>query len=177
MRGRKLELQRLYDETASFYDGRYTEIQRVKHEAVLKHLPRRVGRVLDLGCGTGLLLGELRRRGRFVIGVDSSGKMLSIARTRGGPPLVRADADHLPFRDRTFDCVVSVTLLQNMPEPARTVVEATRVLKKSGIGIFTSLKRKHSVEELVGWVERAGLRVEESGEIEGSEDVYCVGRR
>jgi ubiquinone/menaquinone biosynthesis C-methylase UbiE len=178
MEARKLELKRLYDETAGFYDRRYTEIQRAKHEVVLKYLPGRVNRVLDLGCGTGLLLGELCERGELVVGADASEKMLGIARGRGeGAELVLADADHLPFRDGVFDCVVSITLLQNMPDPTRTVRELARVLRRNGVGILTSLKHKHSVEMLGSWVERAGLKVEASGEIEASEDIFCIARR
>jgi ubiquinone/menaquinone biosynthesis C-methylase UbiE len=178
MEERKLELKKLYNETAHLYDRRYAEIQRLKYEKVLKHLPKRVGRVLDLGCGTGLLLRELRRRGRMVVGVDASEEMLGIAKARGErAELVLADADSLPFGNGVFDCFVSVTLLQNMPDPARTVRELARVLKKGGVGIMTSLKHKHQAEELRSWAERAGLEVEESGGIEGSEDIFCIARR
>jgi malonyl-CoA O-methyltransferase len=178
METKKLELKRLYDETAVFYDKRYTEIQRAKHRVVLKYIPKRANRVLDLGCGTGLLLGELCKRARLVVGVDVSEEMLQKARARSEiAKLIAADADNLPFRNGVFDCVVSVTLLQNMPDPARTVRELTRVLRRNGVGILTSLKRKHSVETLRSWVKRAGLEVEASGEIEASEDVFCVVRR
>jgi ubiquinone/menaquinone biosynthesis C-methylase UbiE len=178
MEARKLELKRLYDETAGFYDKRYTEIQRAKYGAVLKHLPERVNRVLDLGCGTGLLLEELRKRGRLVVGVDVSEKMLRKAKARGeAMELLAADADHLPFRDGVFDCVVSITLLQNMPNPSGTVKELARVLMKNGLGVLTSLRRKHSVEMLRSWAEGAGLKIEAGGEIEGSEDVFCIVRR
>jgi ubiquinone/menaquinone biosynthesis C-methylase UbiE len=64
-----------------------------------------------------------------------------------------------------------------MPDPARTVRELARVLKKGGVGIMTSLKHKHQAEELRSWAERAGLEVEESGGIEGSEDIFCIARR
>jgi malonyl-CoA O-methyltransferase len=178
METKKLKLKRLYDETAVFYDKRYTEIQRAKHRVVLKYLPKRMNRVLDLGCGTGLLLRELCKRGKLVIGVDVSEGMLRKAKVRNETVnLMVADADNLPFRDGIFDCVVSVTLLQNMPDPAHTVREFARVLKRKGLGILTSLKRKHSIEALEDWAKRAGLRIEASGEIEASEDVFCVVRR
>jgi ubiquinone/menaquinone biosynthesis C-methylase UbiE len=178
MEARKLELKRLYDKTSDHYDKRYAELQCAKYSAIMKYLPEQVGCILDLGCGTGLLLGELCKRGRLVVGVDASKEMLKKARGRGGSScLVLADADSLPFRNGVFDCVVSITLLQNMPDPARTVRELERVLRISGTGILTSLKCKHSVESLRGWATGAGLEVEASGEIEVSEDVFCVVRK
>ncbi|MEW6222348.1 MAG: class I SAM-dependent methyltransferase [Candidatus Hadarchaeota archaeon] len=173
---RKLELRRLYDETAEIYDRRYAEIQKAKYEKILRHMPEKLGRALDLGCGTGLLLGELRKKAKVVIGVDASEKMLRGAKARGGE-VVLADADHLPFRDRTFDLVASVTLLQNMPKPARTVKEIARVMKVGGTAALTSLGRKHSPENISVWAKRAGLRMDACGEIENSEDVFCIARK
>jgi len=175
MSARKLELRRRYDETADFYDMRYTSIQWEKYEAVKKYLPKRAAHILDLGCGTGMFLEELAQRGEIVIGVDSSAEMLGIARKRvGGASLVRADADHLPFEDRSFDVVVSVTLLQNVPEPAATMKEIARVLKPGGVAIMTSLKRKHGPEQLADWANSAGLKPIIAEELFDSEDVICV---
>jgi ubiquinone/menaquinone biosynthesis C-methylase UbiE len=158
------------------YERRYEQIQRGKYEIVTENLPR-VRKVLDLGCGTGMLLSLLARRSEFVVGVDSSPEMLELARKRrGSAALVLADADHLPFADRSFDAVISVTLLQNMPDPAATVREVARVAKPEGILILTTLKRKHSLGELEGWVRAAGFKPLSSGEVSG-EDVFCIAKR
>ena len=176
MAARKLELRRRYGETAPVYERRYEQIQREKYEIVNENLPR-VSKVLDLGCGTGMLLGELARRSECVIGIDSSPEMLELARKRrGSAVLVLADADHLPFADRSFDAVVSVTLLQNMPSPAGTVREVARVTKPEGIMIVTTLKHKHSLDELERWIRAAGFKPLSSGEV-GREDIFCVARR
>jgi len=120
-------------------------------------------------------LGELARRGKLVVGIDSSAKMLGIARKRAdGASLVCADADHLPFKDRSFDVVVSVTLLQNVPEPSATMKEIARVLKPKGVAIVTSLKRKYSPKKLADWASSAGLKPIIAEEISDSEDVICV---
>ncbi len=176
MTARKLELKRRYGETASMYERRYEQIQREKYEIVTENLPR-VSKVLDLGCGTGMLLSELARRNEFVVGIDSSSEMLELVRKRrGSAALVLADADHLPFADHSFDAVVSVTLLQNMPNPATTVREVARVAKPGGIVIMTTLKRKHSLGELKCWVRAAGFKLLNSGEV-GGEDVFCIAKR
>lgn len=175
---RKLELKQRYDETAGFYDRRYEEIQRAKYRVVVKNLPDKSKRILDSGCGTGMFLEELSNRAEFVVGVDASPEMLKVAKGRAGKAtLVLADADSIPFADWSFDTVVSVTLLQNMPNPAATVREVARVLSLGGVAVLTVLKRKHSREGLEKWVKQADMEVVSSGEIEGSEDVFCAARR
>ena len=176
MTARKLELQRRYDVTAHVYDRRYEEIQQRKYGAVLMNIPH-VGRILDLGCGTGMLLDELSKRCKFVIGVDVSAEMLNLARRRADAMLVRADADQLPFADSSFDAAVSVTLLQNMPDPAVTMQELARVVKPNGIIVVTTLKRKHKLDQLRGWATAAGLKPIKAEEIPGSEDLICIAKR
>jgi ubiquinone/menaquinone biosynthesis C-methylase UbiE len=177
MIARKLELRRHYDETAGFYDRRYEGIQCAKYRTVMKNLPDGKKHILDLGCGTGIFLNELSTRAKFVVGVDASLEMLKVAKGRAKEvALVQADADALPFAGRSFDAVVSVTLLQNMPDPAVTVGEIARVLRPSGVAVLTVLKRKYSREELEKWVKHASMELVGYGEIEGSEDVFCVAR-
>nr|WP_233518527.1 class I SAM-dependent methyltransferase [Streptomyces corynorhini] len=67
-----------------------------------------VGSVLELACGTGLMLGELRGRGHHVVGLDRSEAMLDRARARLGPDaaLVCATLPDIPV-DQWFDAVIS----------------------------------------------------------------------
>jgi len=173
---RKRELRRRYDLTASIYDRRYRDIQEKKYETILPHLSG-ARTVVDVGCGTGMLLSKLKGA-RLVVGVDVSLKMLRIAKKRAGPSLLLlADADRLPFKDESFDAAVSVTLLQNMPNPAETVRELARVVKPGGKVILTSLRHKHTADQLARWAVSAKLKTLLVGRIPGSEDVLCVARR
>ena len=177
MNERKRELRRRYDSTAGRYDRRYEEIQSRKYEAVAPHIPK-TGRILDVGCGTGLFLPSLAERAQLVVGVDLSAEMLRGVRERAGAAeLVQADADHLPFPDRSFDAVVAITLLQNMPDPERTVRELARVMRPGGTLIVTSLRHKHTAEQLEEWASSAKLKPMRAGRIPDSEDVMCVARR
>jgi ubiquinone/menaquinone biosynthesis C-methylase UbiE len=174
---RKRELKRRYDMTAQFYDRRYGEIQQAKYDVVLANIAN-ANRILDVGCGTGMLLGPLGERARIVVGVDMSVKMLRAAKKRAPSAfLVLADADHLPFANGSFDVAVSVTLLQNMPYPNKTVREMARVLRPSGAAIITSLKRKHSQKQLAAWASDANLEPLKTWEILNSEDIICIARR
>jgi len=175
---RKRELMRLYDQTAQIYDARYTEIQRRKYELVLEFLPSDIQAILDVGCGSGLLLQELLGRSKLLVGIDFSLRMLDTARRKvREAQLILADAEALPFRENSFDCVVSITLLQNVPSPQKAVGECARVLKEKGVLILTTLKHKHSQDELQSLVEESGMYVVECGAIPQSEDVFCVAQK
>lgn len=87
------------------------------------------GRVLDLGTGTGRNL-PLFAPGTRPIGVDPYLHNLRWARRRAGAvPLVIARAEALPFRDGTFDTVVSALVLCSVTDPATALAEVRRVLR------------------------------------------------
>lgn len=170
---RKRELSFLYDRTSSLYDRRYSRIQLGKYLRLLPHLPTG-GRVLDVGCGTGLLLKRLGGKCRAV-GLDLSPGMLRRARKRNPDvPLVLGDAEHLPFKGGRFDAVFSVTVLQNLPHPHQALGEMARVVRGGGKVVVSTLRHKQG-PEVREWMEEAGLRVVEEGE-EG-EDLFFVGVR
>lgn len=173
----KPELKRRYDLTAHMYDQRYEEIQRKKYQVLAKNL-QHANRALDVGCGTGMFLSLLSQKTKFIVGIDMSAEMLQIAKKRmTGAALVQADADHLPFVGESFDVIVSVTLLQNMPNPALTVREFARVLRPGGIAMMTSLKHKHSPKQLMAWATAANLKPLKAWEMQDGEDVICIARR
>jgi ubiquinone/menaquinone biosynthesis C-methylase UbiE len=90
------------------------------------------GAVLDVGCGTGRNL-PLYRRGVRVVGIDVSAEALARARRRRPDvPLVRGDAQALPFRAAAFDTVVSGLVFCSVPDAARGLAEVKRVLRGDG---------------------------------------------
>jgi SAM-dependent methyltransferase len=91
------------------------------------------GRALEIGCGTGRNLG-VPSPARFVAGVDPSWEALRRARRRvpAAMPLLRASAHDLPFRAGVFDTVVSALVFCSVPDPARGLAEARRVLAPDG---------------------------------------------
>lgn len=101
------------------------------------HLYRRVNlwarpRVLDVGCGNGVITAEMASRCRgCVTGVDRSAPLLAQAAGRG-LSLVRGDAQRLPFADNAFDLVVCHLTLLWVEEPGVAVLEMVRVAKPGG---------------------------------------------
>ena len=99
-------------------------------------------RVLDLGCGMGLYTKELARQESWPVGLDLNPQNLSRARqhTAGQSVcLVRGDAVYLPFRDESFDMVVSVEVLTHLPPELRRGVfsQINRVLRPRGSAWIT----------------------------------------
>jgi demethylmenaquinone methyltransferase/2-methoxy-6-polyprenyl-1,4-benzoquinol methylase len=94
--------------------------------------PRRGDRALDLACGTGLISERLARAvgSASVVGVDINRNML-LAGARGDRALVQADAQRLPFADRTFD-IVSAGYLLKYVRLERFVPELRRILRPGG---------------------------------------------
>lgn len=85
---------------------------------------------LDLGCGEGRVGAELSRLGHRVTGVDSSPRMVELAREHH--PTLVADAAALPFHDGSFDLVVAYMSLMNMDDLNGAVRETGRVLEAGG---------------------------------------------
>ena len=96
------------------------------------------GVALDVGSGPGNVTAALARSagpGGLALGVDISEAMLDRAvRNEAGPQVgfIRADAQRLPLRDNTVDAVVSMAVLQLVPDPAAALAEMGRVLRPGG---------------------------------------------
>jgi SAM-dependent methyltransferase len=92
-------------------------------------------RLLDVAAGPGPVSLSALGRGARPVAYDFSDPMLRSV----GPklPRVRGDAATLPFRDRSFDRVVSNLGLLHFPDPETAIVEAARVVKPGGVVAFS----------------------------------------
>jgi ubiquinone/menaquinone biosynthesis C-methylase UbiE len=137
-------------------------------EAEIKHLLTQIGpadTVLELGCGYGRVLARLAEKTATVVGIDTSLSSLRYGRrflqTSPDCGLVCADAGHLPFRDRSFDCVICIQngISAFKIDPRDLIRESLRITKVGGKAIFSSYSEKFWPERL-HWFElqsKAGL--------------------
>jgi SAM-dependent methyltransferase len=105
-------------------------------DLVVAERPRRV---LEVGCGEGVVLAHLAARlpGTRFDGLEVDETALARARSRcPDVVLVRGDACELPFRSRSFDLVLCLEVLEHLPEPARALRELRRV---AGVGCLVSV--------------------------------------
>src|SRR5690606_41665954 len=84
------------------------------------------GDVLEVGCGTGLVLSRIREFAREARGVDLSPGMLELARERGLDVVV-GSATALPFPDAAFDVTCSFKVLAPVPAIEQALTETARV--------------------------------------------------
>ena len=123
--------------------------------ALLDVLPRgKLGRVLDIGTGTGRLLELLAPLVSAGLGVDASRAMLALARARLARPgfshcAVRlADMYRLPLPDGGFDLVLMHMVLHHAEDPAAALAEAARVLRPGGRLVVVDLAPHENAEAL-----------------------------
>jgi ubiquinone/menaquinone biosynthesis C-methylase UbiE len=104
-------------------------------------------RVLDIGCGSGVIARDVARRvqpnGR-VVGIDSSPALIAAARelttaTDGATSITFREGDcrALPLADDSFDVVIAATVLTHVPDGHRAILEMARVVRPGGrVGVF-----------------------------------------
>ncbi len=146
------------------------------HQARYKWILRMAGnlrgkRVLDLGCGDGLLTYFLAQVGAVVVGVDNEEEGLKHARLNLERmnkkkhlqyEFVNASVYELPFEDNSFDVVVSCEVIEHLDYPEKMIGEASRVLKSGGMIVVTT---PHRLTEFPG--DPHHVREYFPGEIEG----------
>ena len=92
------------------------------------------GRVLELGCGCGELL-EYLSRSCEAYGIEISDYAIEKCKNKG-LNVFKADASNLPFKNDSFDYVISQHLLEHLDDPLKAVKESVRVARKKAIHII-----------------------------------------
>ncbi|MGC9076908.1 MAG: class I SAM-dependent methyltransferase [Conexivisphaera sp.] len=152
---RKRVLMRLYDADADKYELRYGAEQMPKaRDAFGMASPRYP--VLDVGCGTGILLREL---GMMSVGLDISRSMLRIAGSRTRAELVLGDMERMPFRSGSFTTVYSLTAVQLAEDLVWAMSELARVAKDDSAIVVSAHRATEASGELARAAAIAGLHV------------------
>ena len=132
-------------------------------------------RLLEIGCGGGLLLHDALSTGATVTGIDHSEEMVDLARERApGATVVLGEADALPFPDASFSAVAMSIVFFFLDDGMAALRECRRVLRPGGrVAIYTtapemrgtpaapepvaSLGHFYTDDELASLAGRAGL--------------------
>jgi ubiquinone/menaquinone biosynthesis C-methylase UbiE len=131
-----------YARLAPRYDARWSSyIEATTRETLSRLGLRPADRLLDVGCGTGALLGVLAQRHSAdrLVGIDPVPEMLAQARRRLPSEVMLREgwADRLPFESGQFDVVVSCNVFHYIRQPAAALREMGRVLVPAGRLIIT----------------------------------------
>lgn len=101
------------------------------HNLIKKHFPAGRPKILDLGCGTGILMTELERYAD-VTGVDFSEQAVNFSRERGLRNVSLGDATKISFAGESFDIVLALDVLEHIKDDSKAISEIRRVLKPGG---------------------------------------------
>jgi demethylmenaquinone methyltransferase/2-methoxy-6-polyprenyl-1,4-benzoquinol methylase len=131
----KRRAQRLYKHLSKIYDTWLRDLfwnQEMRDFGLAMARIERGMRILDVGCGTGFLTEGILMHTEDVYGLDITVHQLERAARKMRVPLVRGDAEQLPFKGETFDAVLSAGSIEYWPSPTTALREMWRVLKPGG---------------------------------------------
>jgi 2-polyprenyl-6-hydroxyphenyl methylase/3-demethylubiquinone-9 3-methyltransferase len=105
-------------------------------------------RVLDIGCGGGILSDSMARRGAQVLGIDLASKALKVAQLHA----LEAATQNVSYREiaaealaaeapESFDTVTCMEMLEHVPDPAAIVAACARLVKPGGWVFFSTINR------------------------------------
>jgi 2-polyprenyl-6-hydroxyphenyl methylase / 3-demethylubiquinone-9 3-methyltransferase len=104
-------------------------------------------RILDVGCGGGILSEAMAHRGADVTGLDLSEKALKVAQLHAlesGATIDYRLQDVEVFATQnagSFDVVTCMEMLEHVPDPARTVAACAELVRPGGLAVFSTINR------------------------------------
>jgi 2-polyprenyl-6-hydroxyphenyl methylase/3-demethylubiquinone-9 3-methyltransferase len=137
---------RWWDPQSEFAPLHHINPQRL--EWINGHCPLDGLRVLDVGCGGGILSDSMARKGASVLGIDLAGKALRVAQLHA----LEAQTPNIAYREvavealaaqapESFDAVTCMEMLEHVPDPASVVHACAQLVKPGGWVFFSSINR------------------------------------
>jgi len=96
------------------------------------------GRVLDIGCSTGLFLDQARRAGFDVAGIEFSGSSANFARDHFDLTVSDGDIHAVDDSDGTIDVLTMFDVIEHVRDPARDILAAHRLIRPGGLFILST---------------------------------------
>ena len=141
-----------FDRLAVLSEGGGWEHNSHYHPFLLGQLPRRLGEVLEVGCGMGEFARFLAERCQRVLALDLSPRMIEAARARSkyhpNVEYLVADAASWAFPRERFDCVVSIATLHHLPL-GPMLAKMRDALKPGGTLLLLDLYRARTAADRV----------------------------
>lgn len=154
------KIKQYYDTYGKRYDderiiGYYSFINDIEVDTISEYAEGK--KVLEIGCGTGIILKRIAKIAKEAWGVDLSSGMLKKAKEKD-LNVKQANATQLPFKDSEFDVVYSVKVLAHIPDIEKVIEEVHRVLKKDGMAVLEFYNPK-SFKKLANTIQKSGEKV------------------
>ena len=124
------------------------QINPLRLEWIQSHVPLAGKRIVDIGCGGGILSDSMARKGAQVVGVDLAAKALRVAQLHAleaGTPNIEyreTSAEDLAAAEPgTFDVVTCMEMLEHVPDPSSVVRACSTLVKPGGWVFFSTINR------------------------------------
>lgn len=149
------QTRRYYEDFSSSYErSRQSAYHRMIDDLELEALEpyARGARVLELGCGTGLILKRVAEIATEAVGIDLSESMAREAIQRGLDVRIGNVCD-LPFEDGRFDLTYALKVLPHVPDVERAIAEAFRVTRPGGhlvLELYNAWSLRYLAKKIAG---------------------------
>ncbi|MFZ6726954.1 bifunctional 2-polyprenyl-6-hydroxyphenol methylase/3-demethylubiquinol 3-O-methyltransferase UbiG [Undibacterium sp. MH2W] len=136
---------RWWDPTSEFRP--LHEINPLRLEWINQRIPLAGKKVIDVGCGGGILAESMAKKGATVTGIDLSDKALKVADLHGLESGVSVRYKKIPAEEMAelepgqFDVVTCMEMLEHVPDPASIIRACTKMVKPGGHVFFSTLNR------------------------------------
>ena len=151
-----------YDRLANNYNELYFREQLKKITIIKNELKIENEKVLDVGCGTASYSGFFKN----YLGIDNSIEMMKVANAN----IVFGQAENLPFKDNSFDVIISITAIHNFRNIKKSIAEIKRVSRgKIAISVLKRSKKFNYIKKLI-------LKNFDVKEIEEDKDIIFISK-
>jgi len=129
--------------------GALHKINPLRLEFILKHHPIENQKIVDIGCGGGILSESLAINGADVTGIDLAKEVLTVAKLHGLDSGVKVNYQLIAAEQfaeenaEQFDVVTCMEMLEHVPDPAAIIQAAAKCVKPGGWVFFSTLNRNY----------------------------------
>jgi len=117
-------------------------------QAIARHAAG--GRLLDIGCGTGIFCHTARSFGWRPLGIDEAGQALEFARSEYDLEVQRGNFESLDLEANAFDLVTMWDVIEHSRAPRRLVADAVRCLRPGGLLAVSTPNQRNMMEAVAG---------------------------
>lgn len=123
------------------------EINPTRHKWITDNIGEKSAKILDIGCGAGILAESLAKSAHLVTGLDISDKLIKIAKSHAEIESLKIKYiaqnidDFAPSNTESFDYVTCLELLEHVEDPEKFIAAAAHCCKKNGKIFFSTLNR------------------------------------
>ena len=146
------EIQKFSQHAANWWDENgplktLHQVNPVRMDWIQQHVELTNKKVLDVGCGGGILTEALAKAGADAVGVDMAEQSVQIARAHAHENLLSIEycvqtAEQLALeRPAAFDVIACMEMLEHVPDPAAVIQACAQLLKPQGLAFFSTLNR------------------------------------